>query len=69
MLSAACDDSPKQELRGLRSIAGLPQIRMSLHSVSSLVRPGIWGKRGSQAGFEWELILPRRQEKGRQRRE
>lgn len=69
VLSAACDVPPKQELRGSRSIAGPPQIRMSLHPVSSLLRPGIWGKRGSQAGFEWELILPRRQEKGRQRRE
>lgn len=33
------------------------------------MRPGIWGKRGSQAAFRWELILPRRQREGRQSRE
>lgn len=46
-----------------------PQIRMSIHPVSSLVRPGIWRKRGSQAGFGWKLIFPRRQGEGRQRKE
>lgn len=47
-----------------------PQIRMSIHSINSLVNlPRIWGKRGSQVGFEWKLILLRRQGEGRQRRE
>lgn len=71
VLSAACDVPPKQELRVWGAFEGHPQIRMRmiLHTVSSLVRPGIWGKRDSQAGFEWELVLPRRQGDGRQRRE
>lgn len=55
------------ETEGFEEHLKTPPIRMSIHSVSSLVRPRIWGKRGSQVGSEWKLILPRRQGEGRQR--
>lgn len=68
VLSAACYVPPKQELRDSRSIAG--PLDKDEHSSCQLPHEARdLGKRGSQACFGWELILPRRQGEGRQRKE
>lgn len=55
MLHAGCDVPPPQAgTGGYEEHHWSPQIRMSfLHPISSAVSPGLWGKRGSQAGFGW----------------